>query len=97
VPAEGDRDTINNSYFSYDNPFDVNKISSYRVIVDLSDMDNAISMNSTGQSGDPLSRFYSDNIRKWARGEYKTLFFDKDSIERNSWKQLWLLPESRVY
>jgi penicillin amidase len=96
LPAEGDRDTINNSYFSYDKPFDVNKISSYRVIVDLSDMDNAISMNSTGQSGDPLSRFYSDNIRKWARVGYKTLFFDDESIESNSWKQLWLVPESSV-
>jgi acyl-homoserine lactone acylase PvdQ len=51
---------------------------------------------STGQSGDPLSKFYSDNIRKWACGEYKTLFFDRKSIERNSWKQLWLLPESGV-
>jgi penicillin amidase len=96
VPAEGDRDTINNSYFSYNKPFDVNKIPSYRVIVDLSDIDHAISMNSTGQSGDPLSRFYSGNTRQWARVRYKTLFFDSESIERNSWKQLWLLPESSV-
>jgi acyl-homoserine lactone acylase PvdQ len=51
---------------------------------------------STGQSGDPLSKFYADNIRKWARVEYKTLFFDNESIERNSWKQLWLVPESSV-
>ena len=96
IPAKGDRDTINNSSFSYENPFGVNRISSYRFITDLSDMNKAISMNSTGQSGDPLSKFYSDNIRKWACGEYKTLFFDRKSIERNSWKQLWLLPESGV-
>jgi penicillin amidase len=95
LPAEGDRDTINNSYFSYDKPFDVINISTYRVIVDLSDMDNAISMNSTGQSGDPLSRFYSDNIPKWARVVYKTLFFDDKSIEANCWKRLWMIPESR--
>ena len=92
VPAEGDRDTINNSYFSYDNPFHVNRIPTYRVIVDLSDMNNAISMNSTGQSGDPLSRFYSNDIIEWAHAGYKTLFFDKESIERNSWKRLWLVP-----
>jgi penicillin G amidase len=96
IPAEGDRDTIDKSFFSYENFFGVSWISSYRFITDLSDMDNAISMNSTGQSGDPLSRFYSDNIRKWASVEYKTLFFYKESIERNGWKELWLLPESRV-
>ncbi len=96
IPAEGDRDTINKSFFSYENPFGVSWISSYRIITDLSDMNHAVSMNSTGQSGDPLSRFYSDNIRKWASGEYKTLFFDKESIERNGWKELWLVPESRV-
>ncbi len=94
IPGEGDRDTINNAYFNYDNPFDINRISSYRIIVDLSDMGNALSMNSTGQSGDPLSKFYAGNIEKWARVQYKTLFFDEKSIERNSWKQLWLVPES---
>lgn len=96
MPAGGDRDTINNSSFSYESPFGVNWISSYRVIVDLSEMGKAISMNSTGQSGDPLSKFYADNIRKWARVEYKTLFFDKESIERNNWKQLWLVPQSSI-
>lgn len=96
IPAEGDRDTVNKSFFSYKNPFGVSWISSYRLITDLSDMNHAVSMNSTGQSGDPLSRYYSGNVRKWARVQYKTLFFDKESIERNSWKQLWLLPESGV-
>lgn len=95
IPAAGDRETINNSYFSYDGrPFQLTRIPSYRVIVDLSDMDSAMSMNSTGQSGDPLSRFYSDDIRKWAGVGYKTLFFKEESIDRNSWKKLWLVPES---
>ncbi|MBI4228117.1 MAG: penicillin acylase family protein, partial [Deltaproteobacteria bacterium] len=96
IPAPGDRDTINKSYFSYENPFDVTWISSYRFIADLSDMNNAISMNSTGQSGDPLSRFYDYNIRKWAEVEYHPMLFDEEVINRNSWKELWLVPESRI-
>jgi penicillin amidase len=92
VPAEGDRDTINDSYFSYANPYDATTVPSYRFIIDLSDISNALGMNSTGQSGNPFSGRYSDTIEDWAQTKYHPLLFDDREIEENQWKELILRP-----
>jgi penicillin amidase len=106
IPAEGDRDTINNSYFrykipydscsKYGSPYDATFISSYRFIVDLSDIDHALGMNSTGQSGNPFSKHYTDMVQRWARVEYHPLLFDPEDIEKNKWKELILVPENHI-
>jgi len=100
ISAPGDRDTINNSYFGYKRhyysdgeTYDATVIPSYRFIVDLSDIDNALAMNSTGQWGNPLSRQYSNVIQGWADVEYHPLYFDESDIEKNKWKELRLSPE----
>jgi penicillin amidase len=100
IPAPGDRDTINNSYFGYKRhyhsdgaTYDATVIPSYRFIVDLSDIDNALAMNSTGQWGNPFSRHYSNVIQSWADVEYHPLYFDESDIEKNKWKELRLSPE----
>ena len=93
IPAAGDRETINRSYFGFKMPYDVTRIPSYRFIVDLADIDNAVSMNSTGQSGDPFSEHYSDQIESWTRVNYHPMLFDVESIEKNKRKELILNPE----
>jgi len=92
IPAPGDRDTINKSYFSYISPFNVTQAPSYRFIVDLSDVGKALAMNSTGQSGNPFSGHYSDSVEKWARVNYHQLFFDYKDIKENRWKEQSLIP-----
>jgi len=93
IPAPGDRETINSSYFRIKMPYDVTRIPSYRFIVDLADIDNAISINSTGQSGDPFSERYSDQIENWAKVNYHPMLFDVECIEKNKWKELILNPD----
>ncbi|MDA2919325.1 penicillin acylase family protein [Desulfobacterota bacterium AH_259_B03_O07] len=93
IPAPGDSETINSSYFRIKMPYDVTRIPSYRFIVDLADIDNAISINSTGQSGDPFSERYSDQIENWAKVNYHPMLFDVECIEKNKWKQLILNPD----
>jgi len=99
IPAQGDRDTINNSYFGYkrrfdpyDNTYDATFVSSYRFIVDLSDINHALGMNSTGQSGNPFSGHYSDMMEEWSQVRYHSLLFDDGDIEKNKWKELRLKP-----
>lgn len=92
IPAEGDRDTINYSYFSYQNPYDTIVLPSYRFICDLSDINHALGMNSTGQSGDPFSKRYADMVENWSRVKYHQLLFDDGDIKRNKWKELDLNP-----
>ncbi|MGE5444640.1 MAG: penicillin acylase family protein [Ignavibacteriales bacterium] len=92
IPAQGDRDTINYSYFSYQNPYDTIVLSSYRFICDLSDINHALGMNSTGQSGDPFSKRYKDMVENWSQVRYHPLLFDDGDIKRNKWKELDLNP-----
>ncbi len=92
IPAEGGLDTINNSYFSYGSPYDVATVPSYRFLVDLSDIDHALGMNSTGQWGNPFSKHYSDSIEDWSRVKYHPLLFENNEIEREKWKELKLNP-----
>jgi len=92
IPAGGDGDTINKSHFSYGNPYDAATVPSYRFLVDLSDIEHALAMNSTGQSGNPFSRHYSDSIEDWSRVKYHPLLFEKKQIEKEKWKELRLRP-----
>jgi penicillin G amidase len=51
---------------------------SYRGIYDFSDPNSSVFILSTGQSGHPLSKFYSDQSELWRRGEYIQMSLDAD-------------------
>lgn len=50
--------------------------SSMRMVIDLSDDSKMITINSTGQSGQPLHPHYKDQSRLWLFAEYKTFDFN---------------------
>jgi penicillin amidase len=66
--------------------------ASYREILDLSNWDNSLAINTPGQSEDPGSRHYSDLLPFWAAGQYFPLVFSADAIENNSEDLLTLNP-----
>lgn len=68
--------------------------ASYREILDLSDWDNSLAINTPGQSGQPGSRHYSDLLPFWSAGQYFPLVYSKDAIEENSEDVLTLEPEA---
>jgi penicillin amidase len=45
--------------------------NSYRMIVDLTDIDKTITQIPPGNSGDPASPHFSDQAQMWVNGEYK--------------------------
>ncbi|MFC3880847.1 penicillin acylase family protein [Algoriphagus namhaensis] len=53
--------------------------ASWRMVVELGDEINAFGIYPGGQSGNPGSRFYSNMINRWAKGEY--IDFSLRSIE----------------
>ena len=58
------------------NPFlDVHG-AGYRGVYDFADPDSSVFITSTGQSGQPLSRFYDDLGELWRRGEYIPMSLD---------------------
>lgn len=72
----GDQTTINNSEFNFyrainEGNFDDILGPSMRMLVDMSDVSHSLTVNSTGQSGQPLHPNYSDQTRLWLFGDYK--------------------------
>lgn len=51
---------------------------SWRMAVELGDKTTAYGIYPGGQSGNPLSKFYKNNIEKWAKNEYYSLSNEKD-------------------
>ena len=69
VPLGGGRYTVNVSPYGvedFNNSFGV----SYRQIVDLANLENSLYINPPGQSGDPDSDNFADQLPLWQQGEY---------------------------
>ena len=92
VPVGGDNFTVNPGSFKYKDPFSVDKGPSYRQIVDLSDWNNSRSMHTTGQSGQPFHKHFSDMIESWRKVEHHPMLFDRAQIEQNREGLLVLVP-----
>jgi penicillin amidase len=78
---------------SFDPPsFAVVAGASVRVVLDVGDWDNAVAINSPGQSGDVASPHYSDLLRPWAAGQYVPLLFSRSAIEQAAEAVITLRP-----
>jgi penicillin amidase len=91
VSRPGDGSSVDATYFG-GSSFDQLAGASYREIFDLSDWDNALSVNVPGQSGQPGSPHYDDLLPLWTRGQYFPLLFSKPSVDRETTDVLELKP-----
>ena len=64
-----------------DRPFANRHAPSMRAIYDLSNLDNSLFMQSTGQSGNVLSPWYSNFANRWAHVEYIRIPAKRESIQ----------------
>ncbi len=56
--------------------------ASYRQILDVSDWDRSLVINTPGQSGQPGSPYYSNLVREWADDKYFPLAFSRSAVEK---------------
>jgi penicillin amidase len=61
-----------------ENPYLNVHAGGYRGVYDFADPDSSVFVQSTGQSGHPLSRFYDDLSELWRRGEYIPMSLDPE-------------------
>ncbi len=80
VRRPGDGYSPNNGAYSLSTPFKVRSHPSERQIVDLSDVDAALSIISTGQSGQPFSKNWGDQTAMWANGDYKPMPLSRERL-----------------
>jgi penicillin amidase len=93
-PIGGSNLTVNVGRYPYENPYDVNVGASLRMIVDLSDVDGSLRVLPTGESGQPGSRHYQDQVDLYLEGRYHPDRTDRGDIEKNAEAVLILKPES---
>jgi penicillin amidase len=72
--------------------FTITNLPSYRLLIDLSDLDGARIVITTGQSGNPFDRHYSDLVDPWRDGETIPLPFTRDAIAAATVATLTLAP-----
>lgn len=64
-----------------------------RVIIDFADVDKAVNINPTGQSGNFRSPHYSDQAKMYVNGVYRGMIMDKDILVEQQAAVLHLFPQ----
>ncbi len=88
----GTTEVINNLFFDFNNngEYAVKGGPSTRRIIDFSDIENSMSILPTGQSGNPLSKHYSDQAEIYNAGKFRKMKMNKEEIVRTSTKLVFL-------
>jgi penicillin G amidase len=82
LPRAGDGFSVNNGAYDQAKPYKQTTNASERMIADLSNLDNSLSVTPVGQSGQPGSRYWGDQTPLWNAGEYKPMRFSKERLGR---------------
>ncbi len=92
VPQVGDSYTVRKASIDDRSPFSVTDLASYRQVVDVGNWDRSLAVNTTGQSGHPLSPHYFDQNTMWRAGELRTFPFSRAAVEKARAHRLLLTP-----
>ncbi|MCH7679037.1 penicillin acylase family protein [candidate division KSB1 bacterium] len=84
--------TLNNSEYRFDLPFQATLGASTRQLVDLCDLNHTLSVITTGQSGQRMSKHYKDQTPLWLEGQYRTLMMGRNEIIETAQEHLTLTP-----
>ncbi|NNT70611.1 penicillin acylase family protein [Flavobacterium sp. IMCC34852] len=90
-PISGTNEVINNQLFIYTDEavIPVKGGPSTRRIIDFSDIENSLSVLPTGQSGNPMSKHYSDQSEMFVNGKFRKMKLNKKEIEATSTKLIF--------
>jgi penicillin amidase len=75
-------------------PSDFSVISgaSFRMVLDVGNWDQSVTINTPGQSGDPYNPHYRDLAPLWAGGEYVPLLYSRAAVEHAASEVFRLMP-----
>jgi len=77
---------------SGDNPYLNVHAAAFRAVYDFENLDNSVYIESTGQSGHPLSRHYDDLSETWALGGYIPMTMDMNDVRAGAIGVMRLIP-----
>jgi penicillin amidase len=94
-PMGGDADTVWNSQIASHDPTSTELPMigpPFRFIADLGDLRRSLGQLLPGQSGQPTSRHFADNVTAWLAGDYHPLLVDRAEILAAAEATLRLVP-----
>lgn len=93
VPDGGTTDAVNAMRWTVaSGDFEVRSIPSLRMIIDLGDFSNCVCINSTGESGNPGSKWYGDQIEMWRTVKYHPMLWSRKQVDAAAAYTLELEP-----
>jgi penicillin G amidase len=94
-PMKGGKEVINNTTFTIteDGKYKVTGGPAMRIIIDMSDPRNSLSVLPTGQSGHVMSKFYDDQAKMYNNNEYRKQMRDEAEIKEKCLNVLRLEPK----
>lgn len=92
--VDGGNEVLNNLHFDLDTTgyFHVNGGPALRKIMDFSSIENGETVSPTGQSGNVMSPFYSDQAEMYATGKFRKMLMNRAEIEKVSINRMILKP-----
>jgi len=86
IEIAGGEEVINKQSFWINNGvnYPVKSGPAMRILIDFADIENSLSINPTGQSGNPFSDHYSDQAQMFAQGEWRKQRMNKKDIEEHT-------------
>ncbi len=92
-PIGGDHTTVWASGASYYN-LDTSQMIGppFRMAIDLGDLSNASGCLAPGQSGNPASPHYGDQIAAWFKGKFHPMLYARSDVEEETRHRLKLAP-----
>lgn len=91
-PLGGSPNTVNKAEYSFFKPYHSTAGPSVRMIVDLAEPDTRLQVLPGGQSGQPFSEHYKDQIQLWQKGQYKRVLMNRERLAQTSKNVMLLQP-----
>jgi penicillin amidase len=88
----GDEQTVFQAGFDARRGFDPAVVPSWRVVVDLADVDAGVAVLPTGESGNPVSQHWNDQAELWSSGGLRPAPVTRPAVEAAAEHRLTLRP-----
>jgi penicillin amidase len=90
--TSGGSSIINATGASVSLGYKVGGVPSQRMIIDMEDFTNSLSIHTTGQSGHAFHEHYADMVDLWRNIEYHPMLWTREQVEANAEALLILQP-----
>ena len=92
-PTSGGEAIVNATGWSVQDGYETNWLPSMRMIVDLGNLNNSVSVHTTGQSGHAYHPHYIDMAEMWANIQYYPMSWDQNEVLSQAEGHLVLTPK----